>query len=103
MDVRVDWSKQGRVYWEQHWLDEFGPVRSRVPDLKDHLSFVNYDLGLNGRPQIVEGPDGLLWVNIPQLEAALVRMANSAEPSEERITYRTLSRSNGQSNTAKSA
>lgn len=74
MEVRIEWSRQGRVHWEQHWLDEFGPIRSRIPDLSDHLGFVNFDLRQNGHCEVTPDGDGLLWLELPELEYAARQM-----------------------------
>jgi hypothetical protein len=83
MEVRVEWSRQGRVHWEQHWLDEHGPVRSRIPDLNDHMSFVNYDLRHNGHREVTEDDAGLLWLEIPHLEQAVMEIHTASKPRRE--------------------
>lgn len=80
--MRVEWSRQGRVHWEQDWLNARGPIRTRIPDLKDHLSFVNHDLAHNGRQLVTEDDEGL-WIEIPELHKALIAISRKAEIPKE--------------------
>lgn len=61
MDFRfnVVWMRQGKVRWNQDWVDGRGYTRSHVPDLRDHISFANHDLRSNGLPVIEEDSSGL--------------------------------------------
>lgn len=56
------WKRQGKVWWDEEWMEDRGPVRQRIPDLDDHISFANYDLKLNDLPLIETTSEGRPFV-----------------------------------------
>jgi hypothetical protein len=56
------WKRQGKVWWNDDWIEAHGPIRQRIPGLDDHISFANYDLKLNGLPQIGTTAEGRPFV-----------------------------------------
>lgn len=59
----VIWTAQGDVRWEPWWVERYGHTRSRIPDLEDHLSFVNFDLSRNGYRTVTRDERGRLVIN----------------------------------------
>ncbi len=59
----LKWERQGKIWWNKEWLDEHGPVRQRIPDFDDHVSFANHDLKLNTLPLIQQTTSGRPFVN----------------------------------------
>ena len=62
--VFVYWAKQGKVKWSDDWVDARGYSRSHIPGLDEHLGFANYDLRLNGLPEIQRNREGRLYLNV---------------------------------------
>ncbi|WP_326957542.1 hypothetical protein [Amycolatopsis sp. NBC_01286] len=58
----LHWVRQGKLHWNQDWLDDHGPARSHIPGLAEHISFANYDLRLNGHPTIETDNQGRPFV-----------------------------------------
>lgn len=58
----LSWRRQGKVWWEESWVQQYGPVRQRIPGLDDHIGFANYDLRLNSLPQIQKNSQGRPYV-----------------------------------------
>jgi hypothetical protein len=59
------WHRQGKIDWNSDWVDRYGPTRSSIPGLDEHVSFANYDLRLNRLPEIETAPEGRLFVQCP--------------------------------------
>lgn len=51
--LRVEWVKQGEIKWEKWYVEKKGYLIDKIPGLKDHISFANFDLKKNGCPPIV--------------------------------------------------
>lgn len=58
--LSVTWEKQGQVRWNDDWIEARGYTRSHVPNLDDHLGFVNYDLNRQGLPSVRREGGGLV-------------------------------------------
>jgi hypothetical protein len=56
------WRRQGKLWWNEEWIQANGPVRQRIPGLEDHISFANFDLRQNGDPQIAMTSEGRPFV-----------------------------------------
>ena len=63
--VLVDWVKQGAIHWEDWWVKDHGYALDRIPGLKDHISFANYDLERNGCPIITLNGKQLELKDVP--------------------------------------
>lgn len=68
--LNLQWQRQGRIWWNQHWLESHGPTRERIPGFDDHVSFANYDLRLNSLPQIQLAQNGQPFVMCMKLPSA---------------------------------
>lgn len=51
--LRIEWVKQGNIRWEDWYVEKKGYQIDKIPGLKDHISFANFDLSQNGCPTIV--------------------------------------------------
>ena len=61
--VRIKWSTQGRVFFNDTFIGRFfRKRRTRIPDLDDHISFADFDLKAAGLPQITVKPDKQLVI-----------------------------------------
>jgi hypothetical protein len=64
MILHIAWRRQGAVRWESWWTEENGPTRSRIPNLDDHISFVNHDLQSVGFPPVTRNTLGDLQIEL---------------------------------------
>ncbi len=55
---KLKWVRQGRVAWRTDWVNKYGPTRSHLPGLGEHISFANFDLKRNSLPMIELDSDG---------------------------------------------
>jgi hypothetical protein len=56
------WVRQGKAAWRRDWVDQYGPSRTHIPGLDEHIAFANYDLELNGLPRITKDASGEPYV-----------------------------------------
>lgn len=63
--LNIVWTKQGTIKWEEWWVDGHGHKLDRIPGLKDHISFANFDLNQLGCPSISVTEEGLEIRDIP--------------------------------------
>ena len=70
--LQVTWEKQGIIHWEYWWVQRHGEVLERIPGLKDHISFANYDLQRNKCPRMVLGTNALEIRDVPDDKLAVV-------------------------------
>ena len=56
------WVRHGKIHWGEGWVEQRGPVRSRIPGLDDHVSFINHDLRQNNLPPMEQDNRGQLFV-----------------------------------------
>lgn len=42
--LKIIWKRQGDIQWEEWWVQKYGQKRTKIPDLKDHISFANFDM-----------------------------------------------------------
>ena len=64
--LQIAWVKQGTIKWEEWYVERHGKRLEKMPVLKDHVSFANYDLQLNNCPTIVLGEDKLEIQDVPE-------------------------------------
>jgi hypothetical protein len=57
--LNIVWTKQGTINWEDWWVKGQGHKLDKIPGLKDHISFADFDLKRNGCPLITVTDDGL--------------------------------------------
>jgi len=44
---RLRWVGQGKVAWRRDWVGKYGPTRTHIPNMDEHIGFANYDLQKN--------------------------------------------------------
>lgn len=76
----LSWTNQGKIWWNEDWLNIHGPVRERIPGFDDHVSFANFDLRQNKLPQIEVETGGRPFVSClaPMSEEDLKEVARKA-------------------------
>ena len=57
--LKVAWVKEGKKRWEDWWVERRGYSLTKIPGLKDHVGFANYDLSQNDCPTLTLGDDVL--------------------------------------------
>lgn len=85
----LSWMRQGKVRWEEYWLESNGPVRQSIPSLDDHISFANFDLRQNSLAQIETNSMGKPFVSCitaltqSEFRALFMRVAAISQSNEE--------------------
>jgi hypothetical protein len=59
---KLNWVRQGEVAWRRDWVDSYGPSRTHIPDLGEHIGYANFDLKRNSLPTIAKDGAGELYV-----------------------------------------
>jgi len=62
--VFVYWANQGKVHWNDDWVESRGYARSHIPGLDEHIGFANYDLRMNRLPEIQRNRAGRLYLDV---------------------------------------
>jgi len=70
------WIRQGKVAWRRDWVDKYGPSRTHIPGLYEHIGYANFDLKRNNLPTIAKDDAGELYVMAirPLTEAEMVQI-----------------------------
>jgi hypothetical protein len=73
---KLRWVRQGKVTWRRDWVGAYGPSRSEIPGLDQHVGFANYDLHHNDLPTIQKDAAGQLFVMAirPLTEAEMIEV-----------------------------
>lgn len=71
--LAVRWARDGNIQWEDWWVRRHGYRRTRQPGEKEHISFANHDLLLNGLPRLREHEDGSMSIDVTPQNEPVVR------------------------------
>jgi hypothetical protein len=59
---KLKWVRQGKVAWRRDHYDKYGPTRTHIPGLDEHIGYANFDLQRNNLPTIARDSADVLYV-----------------------------------------